>query len=381
MILSRLFQGIEPDSVPTQITDHLLTLYKEKSFSKTTFFCERLRLEKNVQFTECEFPNLRLLELAFIPNGPYRPFDSCTFDFPLNLVCETSITIEIPATIQILSIETVEVPVELIQNGKTTTVDRTGWIVTEDSWTVQVKYGTETSSLLDQYSLWFYIKEVEFEEDPKVIMEPMTLIISSSGRRLGQIKVEIMDHPFSLAVLESDGLFINFNESIPDYWARDAHPSALERLKKIRGLSVLGRIGTEGLADLELDLEFLEVGGEIGPYAFNRTVGWIKQLTVESLIEDSFRGSRVIFDSVHLNTVEPGVKIEADIISIASSSQSHVVEYAKTLIIREKFDLPIDASEMGLSKVDFRTVTNPGPFIIRNFDHKVLTVLQPDQLG
>lgn len=387
MTLSRFFQGIEGSSPlvqrdeltqKTTITNHLLTLNKRKTFSKTVFACEQLRLEAGVQFSECEFPNLHLIEFALTSDEPYHPFDSCIFNFPLNLVCEKAITVELPSSVSLLSVDTAEVPVEIIQNGKTTTIDEVSWIITEYNKTVEAKYGTETSSFLDHYSLVFYMKELEFEEDPGVIMGPTTLVVTCSGRRLGQIKVEIVDHPFSLAVLESESPFINFNGAIPDHWARDAHPSVVERLKEIRGLSLLGGIGYRALTDLELDLQSLEVSGEIGPEAFDGSTGRIEQLTVESLIKDSFKGSHLSLDFVHLDTVEVGVKIEAQLISLAHSGQFHAVENAKSLIIRERFDLPIDTSEVNLTKIDFRTVTNPGPFVIRNFSRENLTFLQPE---
>lgn len=70
-------------------------------------------------------------------------------------------------------------------------------------------------------------------------------------------------------------------------------------------------------------------------------------------------------DFVHLNTVE--VKIEAQLISLAHSGQFHAVENAKSLIIREKFDLPIDTSEVNLTKIDFRTVNESRPLCHSKF--------------
>lgn len=106
---------------------------------------EQLRLEAGVQFSECEFPNLHLIEFALTSDEPYHPFDSCIFNFPLNLVCEKAITVELPSSVSLLSVDTDEVPVEIIQNGKTTTIDEVSWIITEYNKTVEAKYGTETS--------------------------------------------------------------------------------------------------------------------------------------------------------------------------------------------------------------------------------------------
>jgi hypothetical protein len=126
----------------------------------------------------------------------------------------------------------------------------------------------------------------------------------------------------------------------------------------------------------ESDPELLPISNSI--FSPSKLVGRSGQRpsTVESLIKDSFKGSHLSLDFVHLNTV--GVKIEAQLISLAHSGQFHAVENAKSLIIREKFDLPIDTSEVNLTKIDFRTVTNPGPFVIRNFSRENLTFLQPE---
>lgn len=387
MMTSRFFHEVEDNSRIEQqdeitnkmiINNYHLVLSREETINNAILTCERLELTKPVKFTNCEFSNLHLLVLDFVPSETYRPFNSCSFNHPINLVFKEPITIELPSSVSVSSTDAQEAPIEMIQNGKTTTIDQISWIPYEYNSKVKVKYGTRTSTFLDDYSLRFYLLKVEFEEDPEIIMEPTTLTVVSNGCRIGQVEVEIDDHPFSLAVLKSDEPFLNFNQEIPDGWSMNVHPSALKRMSKIQGLTILKGIGNRALANLHLNLHSLEVGSEIGSRAFDGSTGTIANLIVGNLLKDSLEGTYLSFKMIHVSTVETGAKLEANLISLASASQFHTVEDAKTLVIREKFDVPICLSDKSITRIDFRTVDSPGPFIIQGFDEQNLTFLKPD---
>lgn len=338
--------------------------------------CQQLELASPIQFEYCDFPNLRSVRLTFTPSESYRPFNQCRFHHPVNLIFEQAIEIELPSDLLLQSIEVLETPVQLRQNDQTTTVNEIGWVPNEYHSTVQVKYGTETSQLLDDHSVRFDRMDLELESDPQIIMQPTRLTVRSQGRSLGTIQVEIDDHPFSLALLQSDGPFIHFDQDVPEDWSSQAHPSALERVSQIRGLTILGTIGSRAFVDLELEWHTLEVSGAIASKALVGCRGRIDDLIVGQLLADSFEGAELQLGRVHLNLVEEGVKIEAEVVSVKYCSQLHAVDDAKTLVIREKFDAPIGLVDKSTTKIDFRTVGNLGPYLVQ-LDGRELVFLQP----
>jgi hypothetical protein len=339
----------------------------DKHYSKT-FNCETLKFDGHAKFTNCIFPNLHFIDFDCKSDEVYAPFEDCNFSHPLNLYFNKEIICHLPVNLSVQSMRS--------QSQSSIFVENRNWdgpveYYKKHDITVRVKYGEEPENYLEEYRDLYSDDLIRFSTiPPKFLTQSIRLTVISGNYILGDIMFIIDDDPFSLYVLLSQSNTLEYYGNVPLNWGDKISHSVKEKISKIRKLTVHGDLETGAFTNLNLFLRELTVTGVVHLEAFNGTWGKVMKFNVIELSEDSLVGSELDFVTVNVNKLAHGVNLEAETVFISDSRDIQGIKYAKTLIIKNKFDKPIDLKGLDITKLDYSQVDSKGPFVILNFDNK-----------
>lgn len=357
------FKKIITEMIETQKTFDAVDKY-----SNTVFNYKRLNIENtNHYFDNCKFSKLITIIISDV--GTYQPFsEDCEFIHFLNLIFEQSSTLYLPASAQIRSIQISEAPVNIYIGVKLTVFDKCCKFINELNITVNAKYGDDPSRTLRLYQEAFDCNNAEFETviNDQISQEAENIVISN-GDRLGLARFLIVDHLFSLTVLNCETSKLTFIGDIPNDWSMTANKNVVEKIESLKELIIHGSIGARAFACSSLNLELLQVTNHIAEEAFSETFGKVNYLVVNDIDENTFSESKIKWNKITVENPSLNAQIDANIVEIPDSQFIDSISYAKTIIIRDRFEAPIKVNYSKFTEIDFSSVKSPGPFVIYNF--------------
>lgn len=337
------------------------------SYYSEIFDCEYMKLTTPVEFFNCRFPNLRVLEIA---DSMKMPFNECSFDHAVNLKIDKIITWNLPETFKIRSIKNT-VAAEISCREDSYLLITPGRTICEFNTTLQVQYGDSPDRALKLYRREFALPKVYYDVDvPHEILESMQLQVTDGKEILGTVCFALCTNKFIEAIFATEGEDIVYAGNIPANWSTQLNKRILKEMRKFSTLTIEGDIGDRAFAEMYFDLNALTLNGELGENVFWMADGQISLLKVKHVHANTFSGCDIELHTVELGQVETEVQLDADVVSVAKSTDVQAIMYTKTLVIRDIFEEPLDLGHLDATIVDFRSVITPGPFVLKNFAQK-----------
>ena len=351
-------------------TDLIKTIDVSNFYELCEFHCETLILKRECRFSKCAFPNLRLIQVESDEiHVSWTPFDEeCEFDQTVNVHLHEGVQMEFPEhmSIGVILLDALSG----ITQGLTSVCEGGPMFKVITPWNVTIvtTVGDNPWSFIEQYREHFSCHKAVFRNTPpEYLTTSIQLTVICQDQVLGELSLEVTPDSFAEEILASSGNTIVFNGSIPNHWEAGANEIVKDRLQRMKYININGNVGTQALAGLDLSLNLLRVREYLGCLALTNCTGSIGLLHVEELTERALEDCWVKFDCISVDELSPLAHISADTISLANSFDVKGIKSVKTLVIRDKFESPLNLEDLDPTRVDFVMVSTPGPYLILNW--------------
>lgn len=354
------------------ITDCVHEIDRKIVYSQCKFHCETLKLSAEALFTGCHFPNLRLIEVDFDSNESWVPFDdTCSFDHPVNLHFEQACSVVIPKNMvlaSVLSEQQSSIRQSLVEVFKTTGPEYK--VFNPLDLKVSTRVGDSSNEYLSCYKEHFAAPTARFSHCvPEILIDDIAVDVMVGGHVLGKLNIEVTPDPFAVAVVKTgeDTKMLHYTGNVSANWSAGIHDLVKRKLQEMCEVHIDGSIEREALSGMKWNLRRLKVTGYLGASALAKSIGRIDHLEVDEITSQSLDSSEVYIRRVDVKHLSSDAEICAHIVSISNSWDASGITSVKHLIVRDTFEGPLDLKHVSPTRVDFRTVTSPGPFTVENW--------------
>ena len=337
------------------ITDN--TIYSDIELPYENIIFDYPEADKPFPFDNCTFPNLRkLIFKTETQDGLYRElFDSCIFKHGINLVFKNPFLFDAPKDMTIRSVRVLKSEVSIRSHSNGSTYSSPTYHIIPKDITINAKYHDNINKLSKIYMQEFCIDNVHINEEfLGVVKEKKTYDVYHKDKFLGKLTIIPEEDNFAKTIINSDTHEIVYIGNVPDYWSANISNGLLKTFTLINKLTISGKVGHKAFANLNINLDELNVYGGLGRKVFKNSDGRIFEATIDSIISSSLSNTYIEFDNLHIKTMpqEYGL-LKAKSVTLESEEYTCCVSDTKELRILNLKSTKIDVKHiLNLVKVN-----------------------------